>query len=165
MGAEATAAETAVAGTEVADWGGAKAVGVSTEGRWVVEGKEAEAAVAGTRVVGEAETEEEAKEAAVEAMAEARAAAGLAAATEAAEPRAVGAVPVAPPPDGLEVPQAVVPMEGTVLPVGCEAVAVSEGVARARAAVARAGAETGFSTARARAGKPVAVVTMAAEVA
>lgn len=165
MGAEARAAETEVVGTEVASWGGARAVGVSTEGRGVVEGKEAQAAVAGTRVVGEAEIEEEAKVAAVEAMAEARAAAGLAAATEAAEPRAAGAVPVAPPPGGLEVPQAVVPMEGTVLPVGYEAVALKEGVARARAAVAWAGAETGVSTARERAGKLAAVVAMAAKVA
>ena len=165
MGAEARAAETEVVGTEVAGWGGVRAVGVSTEGRGVVEGREAEAAVAGARGVGEAEIEEEAKVAAVEAMAEARAAAGLAAATEAAEPRAVGAVPVATPPGGLEVPQAVVPMEGTVLPVGCEVAVVKEGEAKAQAAVARAVAETGVSTARARAGKPAAVVAMAAEVA
>ena len=104
------------AGKVAADWGAAKAVGASAEGRGEVERKEMEAAAVEARVVGRVEIKEEVKVAgvrALEAMAEARAVAAWAAALTAAEPRAVYAVvmaPEAPPPDGKEV---------LVPPVGC----------------------------------------------
>jgi len=99
-------------------------------------------------VVGRVEREEEVKVAgvrALEAMAEAREVATLAAALTAGEPRAVDAVMVAPGEallDGVEVTQVVV-TKGVVPLVGCEAALVREKMARAQAAGARAGAETG----------------------
>ena len=142
-------AEMEAAGREAADWGGAKAVEASSEGRGAAEGKEVEVAAVGARVVGRVEIEEEVKVAgvrALEATAETREVATLAAALTAAEPRAADAVMVAPgetPPDGVEVTQAVVVTKGVVPTVGCEAALVREEMARAQAAGARARAETG----------------------
>ena len=142
-------AEMEAAGREAADWGGAKAVEASSEGRGAAEGKEVEVAAVGARVVGRVEIEEEVKVAgvrALEATAETREVATLAAALTAAEPRAVDAVMVAPgetPLDGVEVTQAVVVTKGVVPTVGCEAALVREEMARAQAAGARARAETG----------------------